>query len=41
MIKFLDESGSINYFLCTVLVSCAVFFLGKKILSYLFGKKDM
>jgi len=30
MIKFLDESGSINYCLCTVRVSCEVMYsLGK------------
>jgi len=34
------ESGSINYCLCTVLVSCtAILLLGKKILLNVFGKK--
>jgi len=41
MIKFLDDSGSTNYCLCAVLVSCTVFFLGKKLRIYVFGKKDM
>ena len=44
MIKFVDESGSINCPLCTVLVSCTdgnVFLLSNKIVQhvYVFGKK--
>jgi len=40
MIKFLDEPGSINYCLCSVLVSCTAL-LSKKIRIHVFGKKDM
>jgi len=41
MIKFDDESGSINYSLCTVLVSCTVMhsFLVKKYVYTLLVKK--
>jgi len=42
MIKFVDESGCINYCLCTVFVSCTVmYFILKKYTYVLFGKKDM
>jgi len=41
MIKFLDDSGSIDHCLCAALVSCAEILLGKKIRICVFGKKDM
>ena len=42
MIKFVDESGRINFCLCTVFVSCTLmYFFLEKYTYVLFGKKDV